>query len=321
MWGDWRLAAALALVFAGCMSTASLQAPTPSGLKYETSVSAAPTTLSLVDARRPDPSFYCSDPVQKRWKVEVDHAPFEPVAFLGGNLQAELASRGLGVKVVTSDAGLPRLRLRLFCMRGVNPHFGLYQTVTFLSADLETAAGAQRIGVFVTRGKVPVWSTDELIDPTVEQPLSIAVKELGAKVANQLYGYRASDATVRELLAKVDGPRRDETFLDVYALGFTNSPAAVQPMLPLTKDPQEYIRLSSISSLGTLRATEQLALLKSIYADPESGWQDRSMAVKSIGDLGTPEARAFLGSLQGQIEPATKRDGFVAQVVALYAND
>ena len=49
-------------------------------------------------------------------------------------------------------------------------------TLTFLSVDLETADSKKRIGVFIKRGKVPVMSFEEVVEPTFNQPLSLAVR-------------------------------------------------------------------------------------------------------------------------------------------------
>ena len=131
-------------------------------------------------------------------------------------------------------------------------------TLTYISADVETAGGTKRIGTFVTRGKTPVWSFEEIIEPTFNQPLSLGVQEFASKIANFAYGFRASDETVKSLTAKINGARTPNTFLDVYALGFTNNPAAIDTLVGLAKDEQEYVRQAAISSLGNIGATGPL---------------------------------------------------------------
>jgi HEAT repeat protein len=198
--------------------------------------------------------------------------------------------------------------------------FSPFVTFTFLSTDLDTGTAKKRIGVFIKRGKVPVWSFDEIVDPTFNQPLSLAVKELASKVANQMYGYRASDKTVDDLVAKLSGKREPESFLDVYALGFTNNPKAIEPVAKLTTDPDEYVRLAAISSLGNLRATSHFDFLKGIYQNRSSLWQDRAMALKSIADLDTNEAKAFVtGELKyWQAQPPSNESTWTSQIIRLY---
>ncbi|GAB2506431.1 HEAT repeat domain-containing protein [Lysobacter humi (ex Lee et al. 2017)] len=246
-------------------------------------------------------------------------APLEPGAFLVKSLQDELAARGLPVTVADRADTLPRLDVRSFRMQnhrvsGYSP----YVTFTFLSADLHTAQGAKRLGVFVKRGKVPVWSFEEVVEPTLNEPLSVAVKELASKVAHELYGARASDADVDALAAKVTTTKTDD-YLDVYALGFSNNARAIPTLVQLTKAEPEYMRLAAISSLGTLRATDQVDLLRSLYRDANL-WQDRAMALKAIGDLDTADGRAFLAAERTRLQPQAgdRETGWLLELIGLY---
>jgi HEAT repeat protein len=166
---------------------------------------------------------------------------------------------------------------------------------------------------------VPVWSFAEVIDPTFNQPLSVAVKEFSSKLAGALYSYKASDATVKELVAKVNGTQTPDTFLDVYALGFTNNLAATDTLVSLTKSTDEYVRLAAISSLGNLRAASQFELLKTMYQDIALSRQDRDMALKAIADLGTPESDAFIRAEIKQLSAKGDTEAqWTSRILALY---
>jgi HEAT repeat protein len=145
------------------------------------------------------------------------------------------------------------------------------------------------------------------------------VRELASKLANYAYGYRASDETVKALTAKINGTRTSDTFLDVYALGFTNNPAAIDTLIMLAKDKQEYVRQAAISSLGNIGASSQFNLLKSIYQDRQVSWQDHSIALKAIADLGTAESRAFIGDEAKRLRASSSKEArILGQVLALY---
>jgi HEAT repeat protein len=192
-------------------------------------------------------------------------------------------------------------------------------TLTYISADVETGDGTKRIGAFVTRGKTPVWSFEEIIDPTFNQPLGLGIQEFASKFANAVYGFRASDETVKALIEKVNGARTPNTFLDVYALGFTNNPAALDTLIGLTKDSQEYVRQAAIASLGNLGATTQLGMLKAIYQDASVAWQDRCIALKSIADLGTDESKAFITDEAKRLAGnSSKETQVMSRILALY---
>ncbi len=293
--------------------------PTPSHLPYETS-SPVPLRLSIIDERRGEELVFQSGRLPA--KLLVDQAPIDAPAFLAKHLSAELASRGLPASAVTGDQGPPRIHLRTFRMRNYRASgFSPFVTFTSISADLDTPSGPRRIGVFVKRGKVPVWSFDEIVEPTLNQPLSIATKEFASKVATALYGYRSSDAAVRDLIAKVSAAPKGEAYLVVYALGFTNNPLAIDTLVSLVHDDDEYVRMAAISSLGNIGAVGQFALLKGIYETADS-WTDRGMAAKAIGDLATPEAKAFIADELRRVSTAAhakvKDTTWTLGVLALY---
>ncbi|KAF1723355.1 HEAT repeat domain-containing protein [Pseudoxanthomonas japonensis] len=308
--------AALALL-AGCAPKSySVRHPAPSEqLVFGTSAPA--TTLALVDARPGAGRAFSSGILPAA--LTVDGAPLDAAGYLASNLQAELVARGLPTQVDLGGTGLPTLELTAFRMQNHRANgFSPFVTLTFLGGELVTSEGKQRLGVFVKRGKVPVWSFDEVVEPTFNQPLSLAIKELAAKIAARLHGARSSDADVDRLVKKI-ATRGDDSYLDVYALGFTNNPTAIGPMAVLARDPDEYVRLAAISSLGTLGAVDQLELLTSIYRDGTL-WQDRAMALKAIGDLDSPAADAFLAAEHAALEARAgdKEVDWTLQVVRLY---
>jgi len=313
------LAAALLMSLAACAPKSYMvKAPTASGIKYEITSSASSAQLSFLDERKGEDRTFSSGTLPS--ELTIEKGPLDPLQFLSQNVGAELASRGLPVKTGTGDQGQPKVHVKMFNVlnhraSGFSPFF----TFTYLSADLETAKGTKRVAVFVRRGKVPVWSFDEVVDPTFNQPLSIAVKEFSSKVANYLYSYKANDATVKELITKVSGTPTPDTYLDVYSLGFSNNPLAVPKLVELTKSSDEYVRLAAISSLGNIGATSQLSLLQSIYQNGDSSAQDKDMALKAIADLGTPDSQAFVSSelkrLSGNTDRATV---FTTRLLALY---
>lgn len=295
-----------------------VKAPTASGMKYVVPAAPAETQLAFIDNRQGDERIFHSGILAAT--LNVDGAPVDAPQFLAKHVSAELTSRGVPVKAATDANGLPRVSLNTFRVQNHRANgFAPFVTFTMISADLETPSGKKRVGVFVKRGKVPVWSFDEVVEPTFNEPLSIAVKEFSSKVANQLYAYRASDEVVKSLTARL-ATRTDASYLDVYALGFTNNLSAVDTLVKYTTDQDEYVRLAAISSLGNLGATSQLGLLKSIYEKPDGMWQDRAMAIKAIADLGTPDALSYVGEeLKRHEKNSGDKDSlWTSQILGLY---
>lgn len=309
-----------ALLLTACApKTYSVRAPSPSDWAY--APAAAPTTesLSLVDRRTGADLTFSSGVLPAG--LTQDGKPIDPPAFLRAHLARELQARGVKVDLDDRSDGMPRVELHSFRVQNHRVNgWSPFVTFTYVAADLTGGGEPQRLGVFIKRGKVPVWSFDEVVEPTFNEPLSLAVKELATKVANRLYGYRADEAAVDRLLTRLDGERKPTSYLDVYALGFTNHPMAVQPIAELTTDADEYVRLAAISSLGTLGATSEFGRLKQLYENRDSLWQDRAMALKSIADLPSDEAHAFVRAQRDYwaAQEETPESRWNLQIINLY---
>jgi hypothetical protein len=308
-----------ALALAACAPpNYNVRAPSPSGLKYVVSGAPADASFSVVDERRADGKIFSSGILPA--ELKIDGTPIDPVPFFATQLQAELASRGLPARISHTATSTPAIRLKNYRMENMRTNaYTPFISLTYVSADVDTSNGARRIGAFVTRGKTPVWSFEEIVEPTLNQPLALGIQEFASKFANAVYGFRASDDTVKALTAKINGARTPDTFLDVYALGFTNNPAALDTLIGLTKDSQEYVRQAAIASLGNLGATTQFGLLKTIYQDASVSWQDRCIALKSIADLGTEESKAFITAEAKRLgADSSKEMQVMSRILALY---
>ena len=228
-------------------------------------------------------------------------ADLDPIKYIETFTMAEVLARGLpATSGSDAEVRINKIQMRNYRATGFSP----FTTTTMLSADIVTAEGSQRAGAFFVRGKVPVWSFAEIVEPTLNQPLELLVQELAAKINVALFNDKASDSTVDELIAKVNADPGDGlAYLAVYQLGYTNNARAIDALVEMTGSEHQYVRLAAISSLGSLNAYEQIDHLISIFHS-DSHWQDRAMAVKSLGDIavrGNDRATAFL---QDDVEPS-----------------
>ena len=310
---------ASAFMAVGCApSFYNVKEPAPSAQRYELAGQMTTVQTTIIDERRGQDKIFSSGILLAQLKVQGK--PVDPPAFLAKEIGDELKSRGLPVSVVVGSDGSPKLHLKQFHLinhraSGFSPFF----TFTYFMADMETTLGTKRIAAYVRRGKVPVWSFDEVIDPTFNQPLDIVVKEVSSKIAADLYNYKASDEVVNQLVEKISRSRSDNTYLDVYALGFTNNPSAIDTLVKLAHDSDEYIRQAAISSLGTIRAVDQFELLKGLYIAPSVTRQDRDMIIKAIGDLDTPDSRSFIKEEAEKASKMSDKDAiWTTRVLALY---
>lgn len=312
------LAVVGAAAISGCApSTYRVNTPTPSVIKFTESESNAPS-FQLVDKRKVDEKVFSSGVLKAG--LLVDGSPIDPVAYLEKNAKNELQARG-----ITLNEASEKLQIdinKIYIKNHRSNGYAPFITMSYLSADVKTTEGNQRIAVFVKRGKVPVWSFNEIIEPTLNEPLSLIVKEFSAKLNQISYGHKISDQDVSQLVAEIKKPDGQSTvYTKVYDLGFGNNLTAVPALVELVKHEDEYVRLAAISSLGILKAKDQIENLKSIY-QTASLWQERAMALKAIADMGTAESAAFLKQAQSDIEQSqnVKEKEWTSALLGLYLN-
>jgi len=214
--------------------------------------------------------------------------------FIFSSLKRELEARKLPVEY--SDLGDNIIEFQEFeILNHMANGYSPVVTISTIKAELITKNGNKKISAMVKRGKVPVWSIKEINAPCYNEPVELLIKEIAAKINRELFGYSLNDEQVNKLVNKVNREANNNrlSYFDVYELGFSNNPKAIEPLKEFTKHKSEYIRIAAISSLGILGAKDFLENFKLIYKNAKL-WQDRGMALKAIGDLGSNEAIEYL---------------------------
>ena len=300
------LMSATGFALQGCApSSYIVKEPTPSNISYVQGNVGESNTASINDSRNETAKTFSYGVLKA--DLMLNGAKLDPIKFLKENTAKELSARGIDFNLNDSsdvNIDIKKLEMRNHRTNAYTP----FITLTMLSADVKTDAGNERIGVFVKRGKVPVWSFDEIIEPTLNEPLALLVKEFSAKLNSKLYGAKMSDNDLIALVEKISsGKPTKYTYLDVYQLGFSNNDNAIPHLLELSKSDDEYIRLAAISSLGTIGAKQHLDYLKELSTSAET-WTDRAMSLKAIGDLGTDEAIAFLEKAKVELQNEKERE-------------
>jgi hypothetical protein len=269
--------------------------PALSAIAYNKAGASQAVALAFQDAREAEDKTKIVSGTLEAQLIYKDK-PFDAVPWLADQTVKEMAARGLPVSLAASGtAGTNVIIRRIHIENHRSSGFSPFVTFTSLRADVETPQGPRRITAYVKRAKVPIWSLDEVIDPTFNAPLSILTKELAAKLNQQLFKQVVSDDQVQALIAKIhqEAASKESAYLDVYQLGFSNNPMAIPELVKLSTHDSEYVRLAALSSLGILKATNQIKFLIERY-ESAGIWQDRAMALKAIGDMDTEESRAYL---------------------------
>lgn len=276
----------------------------PSTTQYVKPANATPVALYFSDARTTENKAAFFNPLFGMSVTDAKLQPLDAVAWMSSTILKEMTARGLPVQRATSASGANTVVVkRLFIESRRASAFSPFETFTSVSADVVTSTGTQRIVAFIKRGKVPVWSFNEIYDPTFNQPLSLAAKELAAKLGRILFDAKFSDSQVGAAIAKTDAKPLD--YRDVHELGFSNNAKAIPQLVKLSAHNDDEVSQGAVSALGMLRATEQFSMLKQKAENTKADWDDRATALKAIGDLGTADSLAYLKAERTRLDKLT----------------
>lgn len=296
----------LVILCSGCVLNNSIHKPTPSLFKYD-SGGKSNTVIQIVD-HRIDKRFFrgigklAFHPIKQK---KVD----DPIFWLAQALQNEFSAREMGVKVVTTaPKGKPDFVLSVkeyqidnYCSSSFTPWVAYhYFKGELISSEIHP------LRAYFLYGKVPVWSA-EIPEPCLDMPMEIIVKEIVSKINSEALHYRVSNSRLKEIyneaVMKMEANAAD-TYRPVLALGGSNNPAAMKMLVEISDSKDYLVRACSLSAMGILGAHDQIEFLKDRYKSDTD--IHRVMALKSIGEIGTPEAIAFIK--KAKEEPQNKDD-------------
>ena len=294
--------------------------PEPSKAHYVIPANSTAVTLFFSDARPADNKSALLTGRIPMQLTTPDDKPFDAPAWLAAQTVREMASRGLPVQLGNGAQGsqtvtIKHIHIENRRVSGWSP----FETFTSASADVVTPAGTQRIVTFIKRGKVPVWSFNEVIDPTYGDPMGLTAKEFAAKLSRILFDAKLSDSQVDAIVARMGGTKID--YREVYELGFSNNPHAIPQLVALTRNSDDEVHQAAYSSLGILRDAEHFDLLATEAKNAKDDWEDRATALKGIGDLGTPQSHEYLQQERSRLENLTDAESMrTKELLGLYLN-
>lgn len=292
----------------GCTKTFVVQDPAPSSIVYDHKYSKL-VKLKVLDKRsKSDKSLSAGtlNVVLKNMENEIQ--------FLGVNLEEALKFRGINAIYSEGEGGEIVLTVRKYRIRNLRTTgFSPYWTFTTFSGEIEKNGQKNIVTFYFKRGKVPVWAFKEVEEPCYNVPVSLMVKEIASKIDRYYFGLQTPNRKVTELVNDINNNFDEFSFLKALELGYTNNPSAIAPLVELTNHSDSMVRACAICSLGVIGATDQFEFLKNVYQTRES--IEKYMALKSIGDLGTPESVDFIRSLK---ESDDYKDENIQEIVDLY---
>jgi len=319
----------VAMFFAGCAVSYTVKEPVPSSIDYG-SKDIKPVTLTIIDKRTGSDSIFLAKVLGAGGSMSDSvsitiESMADPVGYFAQQLQRELNSRGIPVKCVVGKTATEGLVLLIHRYQIVNIRatgFSPWEACHIFCGTVVMDKQEKAIKAYFYNGKTPMWDMKEVEEPCFTIPVSIIIKDVASKINRAVFNLRASDGKVDALTAQIDteiGKDKknpyDRPFWQVLELGYTNNPKATEPLKKYTQDNDEFFKSCALSSIGTLGADGQLEFLIHQYR-AAGGYNDKYMAAKSIGDLGTPEALQVLQDMKK--DKAYTNEGGLKYCVDLY---
>ena len=302
-------------MLSGCTLVVDIKTPVPSDQKFSESVQQE-TSIVLKDSRVNEDRNLSIGKIN----YVLNNMKEDEVKFFGTNLEKELLSRGINAKNAMDNGDL-ELDIKKYQIINIRTSgFHPLWTYTMFAADLNYKGKTQRVAFYWLADKTPIWSMDEVNEPCFNIPISLMIKEIAAKVNSHSFDKKAPSSTVSEIadaVAKMKKelsqkaaddataePIKNSIPLKVLELGYTNNRTALQPLLELLKDEDIFVRVAATSAIGMIGSDDQFGLLKKTYSSTTD--IEQAMALKSIGDLGTPQAVDFMKTVKKSPEYDTQ---------------
>ena len=306
--GSWFPALLLLVVgaasVAGCTLTVPLAKPAPSPFQY-VERREEPIPVVVKDAR-PATERKLS---KGRLSVEFTGAG-EDLAFLSEALVAELKARGINAVAGTAgDANAFLIEVDRFYFRNHRATgFSPWVTFTNFRAKVTYQSRPEIVTSYFYAAKVPMWTMDEVFDPTYNYPWSVVVREVVTKLNRLYFQTRPPAEAVRQKVGALVGQPMLEDILD---LGFLGSSEGLSTLESLVKTSSSgNVVFYALDAIGIIGDPKSFPFLREYYATSRDKGQ--MFSLKAIGDLGTPESLSFIRSQK----PGD--DGNLQEIIDLY---
>ena len=316
------------ILLSGCGLKFTIKEPVVSTIQYAAK-DAKPVTLRIVDARSGSDAAFIVGKIGlgTRMRDISNILVFEnikdPIGYLAMQMEREFNGRGIPVKCVVAQSAAGGLTLKINRYQVINYRatgFSPWEACHVFFGIIDDNGKQTPIRAYFYNGKTPVWSMNEILEPCFNVPTSIIIKEVVSKINKAVFAYKVPDAAVNMLTSDINADfeknNTAETFWKVLELGYTNNPVAMEPLMQFSqKGDDEFFKSCALTAIGTLGPENQFEFLKERFK--AGGFNDRYMATKAIGDIGTPEALQFVRDQKNT--DAYQGEGGLKSCVDLYA--
>jgi hypothetical protein len=234
----------------------------------------------------------------------------EDLGFLNEALVAEMKARGLNAVTGTggdTDALLIEVDRFYFRNRRTSG-FSPWITFTNFRARVTYAGRLETVTSYFHAGKVPMWSMDEVVEPTYSYPWSVVVREVVTKL-NRFYFRTAPPADlVQQKIAAIANQPSLEAILDVGFLGSSEALAVLESLVKTSTSGN--VVVYALDAIGIIGDPYSFQFLRDFHAAARERGQ--LLSLKAIGDLGTSEALSF-------VRQQPRDDDNLKEIIDLYS--
>ena len=322
------VAIAMAVFLGGCSLKYTVKEPVTSSIDYGKE-DIAPINLTIIDERTGGDSVFLvkflgikgsgSDSID----LKIENIE-DPIGYFAQQLEKEFRSRRIPVKCAVGKTAAEGLVLKIHRYQIVNIRatgFSPWEACHIFYGTIIAEGQNKPIKAYFYNGKTPWWSMKEIEEPCFNIPISIIIKEVASKINRAVFNLQASDEKIDKLAAEINlelgkdyKDPYQRPFWKVLDLAHTNNPKAMEPLKKYTEDKDEFFKSCALTAIGILGADGQLDFLFEQYH--VGTYNQKYMAAKSIGDLGTPEALKVLQNMKN--DKAYADEGGLKHCLDLY---
>lgn len=273
-------------VLSGCTMTVPLAKPAPSPFQYAERRE-APIQVVVQDARP------AGDRKLSRGRLSVEFTGAgEDLAFLRDALVAELKARGITAVTEAPGGGdVLAIEVNRFYFRNRRTSgFSPWITFTNFRAKVTYQGRAETVTSYFHAGKVPMWTMDEVVEPTYNYPWRVVVREVVTKLNRLYFKTRPPESVVQGAARSLEGDAPLDAILDAAFLG---APELLPRLETLVKtSPHGNVVVYALDAMGIIGDAGSFPFLHGYY--PTAKERGQLFSLKAIGDLGTPDALSFV---------------------------
>ncbi len=277
-----------ASVLAGCTITVPLAKPAPSAFQYAERRE-APIQVVVQDARP------AADRKLSRGRVSVEFTGAgEDLAFLRDALVAEMKGRGINaVTEATGGGDVLALEVNRFYFRNRRTSgFSPWITFTNFRAKVTYQGKVETVTSYFHAGKVPMWSMEEVVEPTYNYPWRVVVREVVTKVNRLYFQTRPAESAIQAAVRALEGDPALDAILDAAFLGAPDLLPRFETLVKTSTSGN--VVVYALDAIGITGDARSFPFLQTYY--PTAKERGQLFSLKAIGDLGTPDALAFVRS-------------------------